>query len=247
MQGSFGHLRGMRFIFLLLAVPLLAAHAEPRAFSSGEARVHLLELFSSEGCSSCPPAEQWLGTLREAPGLWRDFVPVSFHVDYWDRLGWKDRFANKEFTARQYAYSRGWHSESVYTPEFVLDGMEWRQRNPGKDLQMGSTGQAAVLTVSYSDDGICRVSFGIGGDYEVHAALLGGGIVSQIKAGENDGRSLHHEFVAFAFKTVPLAQGKAELALPLAVPAGVNRRALAVWISKRGELTPIQATGGWLN
>src|SRR5215216_163125 len=118
MYVSFGHHREMRFLLLLLSLPLLAAAGEPKVFSSGENQVHLLELFSSEGCSSCPPAEQWLADLRQAPGLWRDFVPVSFHVNYWDRLGWKDRFANKEFTARQYAYSSLWRSVSVYTPEF---------------------------------------------------------------------------------------------------------------------------------
>jgi len=247
MHVSFGHHKEMRFLLLLLSLPLLAVAGEPKVFSSGENQVHLLELFSSEGCSSCPPAEQWLGALREAPGLWRDFVPVSFHVNYWDRLGWKDRFANKEFTARQYAYSSLWRGESVYTPEFVLDGAEWRRGPSEKDPTFATKKRAGILTASYSSDKICRVSFAATGDYQVHVALLGGGIVSKIKAGENDGRTLNHEFVAFAFKTEPLKNGVAELPLPDATPAGVTRQALVVWVTKRGELAPIQATGGWLD
>src|SRR5882757_1213593 len=103
-------LMAMRLLLLLalLAAPLAAA---PRHFTSGEGRTHLLELYTSEGCSSCPPAEAWLGDLRDAPGLWRDFVPVAFHVIYWDNLGWRDRFASKEYTARQYAYSAAWGSD----------------------------------------------------------------------------------------------------------------------------------------
>src|SRR4051812_9133614 len=113
----------MRLLFLLvlLGSSLVAA---PSRFTSGQTRTHLLELYSSEGCSSCPPAEAWVGGLREAPGLWRDFVPVAFHVAYWDQLGWRDRFATPEFNARQYAYASAWGTESVYTPEFVLDGAE---------------------------------------------------------------------------------------------------------------------------
>jgi hypothetical protein len=247
MRVSFGYPRNMRFLLLVLSLPLFVAGAEPRIFSSGENQVHLLELYSSEGCSSCPPAERWLGNLREAPGLWREFVPVAFHVDYWDRLGWKDRFANKEFTARQYAYSSQWRSESVYTPEFVLDGAEWRQRPSGKNPLAASVERTGVLTASCSNEKFCRVVFGGAGDYEAHVALLAGGIVSDVKAGENEGRTLNHEFVAFAFKTVPLKNGVVEIQLPTAVPQGVARQALAVWITKRGGLAPIQATGGWLN
>jgi hypothetical protein len=92
----------MRLILLciLLGGPLAAAS---RHLESGTTQTALLELYSSEGCSSCPPAEAWMASLRDAPGLWRDFVPVVFHVAYWDRLGWRDRFASEQFTQRQYA------------------------------------------------------------------------------------------------------------------------------------------------
>src|SRR5437867_7110380 len=118
-------------IFLVLSCALTCRAGE-RVFESGPQKVRLLELFTSQGCSSCPPAEAWLSQLKSNPRLWKNFVPLAFHVDYWDRLGWRDPFAAKEWTARQYQYSANWKSESVYTPGFVLRseerrvGKEWR-------------------------------------------------------------------------------------------------------------------------
>ena len=231
--------------FILFGLLAAAAAAQTARFSSGENRTHLIELYTSEGCSSCPPAEQWLGELREAPGLWRDFVPVAFHVVYWDDLGWRDRFASKEYTDRQYAYSSQWGSDTVYTPGFVLDGAEWRKL-PGRDVPEASAEKAGQLMVEYANDGACRVTYAAAGDYEVHAALLGGGITSNVKAGENEGRTLHHEFVALALKTARLKAGAAELKLPGVADNSVGRHALAVWVTRRGDATPLQATGGWL-
>ena len=86
----------------------------------------LVELFTSEGCSSCPPADAWISQLKESPDLWKKIVPVAFHVDYWNNLGWRDRFAKPEFTARQRRYVAAWGGDSVYTPGFVVNGKEWR-------------------------------------------------------------------------------------------------------------------------
>src|SRR5438067_10607068 len=93
-------------------------------FESGPRKVQLLELFTSEGCSSCPPAEASFSRLVNDARLWREFVPVAFHVDYWDRLGWKDSFASAEWTKRQQIYAQNWKAQSVYTPAFDLNGRE---------------------------------------------------------------------------------------------------------------------------
>jgi len=236
------HVR-LLLLLCLVATPLAAA---PRKFASGATRVHLLELYSSEGCSSCPPAEQWLGQLRGEPGLWRDFVPVAFPVTYWDHLGWRDRLARPEFTARQYAYAGRWGSDSVYTPGFVLDGAEWRA-GFARHLPPPARETAGVLTVEYADDGACRVGFATTGDYDVHVAVLGGGITSAVHAGENEGRTLQHEFVVLAMADAPLKAGAVEIKLPQPVVTGVTRHALAVWVTRRGDLAPVQATGGWLD
>ncbi|MCX6951762.1 MAG: DUF1223 domain-containing protein [Verrucomicrobia bacterium] len=238
--------------FALGAGLLPVRAAEPIQFASGPARVSLIELYTSEGCSSCPPAERWLGKLRDAPGLWRDFVPVAFHVDYWNRLGWPDRFSSKEFTQREYAYAAAWNSESVYTPCFVRDGTEWRAREVPR---ASGAGEAGMLTVSYDvAKGGLRADFvpaPTAGDgprktettFEVHAAILGAGIVSKVTSGENRGETLGHEFIALA-----LAHGVPGREIALAVPtvAGVPRHALAVWVTRKESLVPVQATGGWL-
>src|SRR5262249_2287392 len=110
---------------LALLVPSTLA-AEEAVLHSGPTRVALVELFTSEGCSSSPPAEAWLGELRASPGLWKEFVPVALHVNYWDHLGWRDALASKTFTEREHAYAEAWRASSVYTPCFVRNGEEWR-------------------------------------------------------------------------------------------------------------------------
>ena len=95
------------------------------AQSSAE-KVQLLELFSSEGCSSCPPTETWMRSLRSQTGLWKSFVPLEFHVDYWNNLGWSDPYSQAEFSARQRTYAAQGKAASVYTPGVFCDGQEWR-------------------------------------------------------------------------------------------------------------------------
>ena len=100
------------------------ATAQDVMFQSPDHQSALLELYTSEGCSSCPPAENWLSRLKTSPRLWREFVPVAFHVDYWDYLGWRDPWGAKEFSNRQRAYAKTWGSETIYTPELRL---EWKK------------------------------------------------------------------------------------------------------------------------
>src|SRR5215470_3300374 len=139
-----GHaMRAIISLFLLLAGanPL---NAEQMLFQSATNRAVLLELYSSEGCSSCPPAEAWFSQLKSNPRLWKDLVPVGFHVDYWDQLGWKDPFGTSSFSERQRAYSAKWKNESVYTPGFVLNGKEWRGWYTRTGLPRSSTESAGV-------------------------------------------------------------------------------------------------------
>lgn len=237
--------RMLRSIFILLMVlPLAANSARALTLESGRTKTHLLELFTSEGCSSCPPAEAWLSKLQNAPGLWRDFVPLAYHVDYWDRLGWRDSFAAKQWTARQYAYSASWKSGSVYTPGFVLDGSEWRERR----LPENSRDEVGVLKAEVGNDGNVRASFvpknGGARNFEVHVARLGFDRKIKVGAGENGGRELHHDFVVLAQTDAPMTSGKAELQLP--GKSGDAREAIAVWVTERGQLEPLQAAGGWL-
>jgi hypothetical protein len=244
-----------KFLTFALLIAAGDASAQSLHFSSGSSRVALIELYTSEGCSSCPPADQWLGALADKPGLWRDFVPVEFHVNYWDSLGWKDRLSSRDFTAREYAYSSAWGSPNVYTPCFVRNGAEWRPLTGSPDFGPETSG---ILSVEVADDGVCRAEFVPGpgtpkGAYDVHVALLGGGLSSKVTAGENDGRTLKHEFVVLGMSEGQLTAdatggGSARAAVPLPKPivGDAKRRALAAWVVRRGDLTPLQATGGWL-
>lgn len=227
-----------------LSIPLCAATL---SLESGARKAHLLELFTSEGCSSCPSAEAWLSKLKDDAGLWRDFVPLAFHVDYWDRLGWRDPFASKSWTARQYQYSAAWKSSSVYTPGFVLDGREWRNNrvpsaaseSPGV-LKIAVTGNEKV-TASFESSG------GGSKPLDVHVARLGFGLNINVKAGENSGRKLLHDFVVLSLETAKMTAGMAELRAPATASADANSRsAIAAWITESGQIEPLQAVGGWL-
>ena len=223
-------------------------------FQSTPERTALLELYTSEGCSSCPPAEAWLSGLKDSPRLWKDFAPVAFHVDYWNYLGWKDAWSNAEFSERQRSYAQLWHAENIYTPEFVLNGTEWHNWFTGKNGPKSDGEKVGVLTVASSDTKLWWVNFNpakdSGARYEIHAALLTGGIVSDVKAGENSGRQLQHDFAVVDLVQIGmtssngLAHGRF-IINTVKFNAG-STRALVVWVTLANEIQPIQAAGGWL-
>ncbi len=218
-------------------------------------RASLLELYTSEGCSSCPPAETWLSRLKGDPRLWTEFVPVAFHVDYWDNLGWKDRFAAGAFTNRQREYGARWGGDSIYTPEFVLDGREWRGLGtppaPGRGADPGALsatvrGDGRTVTVSFAPTNQPKAA------REAFVTLLGFDLRSSVKAGENRGRALSHDFVALGWERKPLAvgaSGRQEVTFHLPeAPKDAGRLAVAVWVAPAsgGGAGPEQTVGGWL-
>ena len=236
-----------------------ASFAADVTFQSGSTSVALIELYTSEGCSSCPPAEQWLATLRNESALWTRFVPVAFHVNYWDHLGWRDALASPAFTAREQAYAATWDAASVYTPCFVRNGLEWRPRDGTRPTSAAPAADAGALTLTWRPESNTAQLDYTGSKHgklpatlEVSVALLGSGIVSNVRKGENAGRELRHEFVALRLETVRLARGaagtwSATITLAPRPEIAAPRHALAAWVTKRGELTPLQATGGWID
>ena len=219
----------------------LGARAADQEFDSGPQKTHLLELFTSEGCSSCPPAEAWLSKLKSEPRLWKDFVPLAFHVDYWDRLGWRDPFASKEWTARQYHYSASWKGDSVYTPGFVLDGREWLDRS----VPRSSTEKPGELKISIVNDKlVAEFNPANGGtkDVDLHVVTLGFDLNTKVTAGENNGRNLRQDFVVLSLANETMSDGKAEFHLTVDSRAS----AIAAWVTTPIQLEPIQAVGGWL-
>ncbi len=235
---------------------MLSANAQSTAikFQSPAEQTALVELYTSEGCSSCPPAETWLSRWRESPGLWKDFVPVAFHVDYWDYLGWRDHWGDKSFSDRQREYARQWRNESIYTPGFVLNGQEWQHWRDHRDGPKPRKTKVGVLAISSSDTNVWQATFtpfsSNDARHEVHFALLACGLSSEVKAGENRGRRLEHDFVVLKLANSSLAREgdflKGECVVPLGKSAAGTRLAIAAWITRKGDLEPLQATGGWL-
>ena len=229
-----------------------ASSAQGLRLQSGPQRTALLELYTSEGCSSCPRADQWLSNLVEDERVWDKVVPIAFHVDYWDYIGWKDRFARPEFGARQRDYARQGHIKNVYTPGFVVGGEEWRGWFRLPTLSVAGAPNPGVLEV-ISNNGKVAARFeptpAGGGRPTVHVAVLGFGLKSQIHAGENEGRQLEHDFVVLGYqKSIMAENGKAfeaNVDLPEA-RVQAPRTALAVWVSEAGDQRPVQAVGGWM-
>ncbi|MDJ0653866.1 MAG: DUF1223 domain-containing protein [Xanthomonadales bacterium] len=234
-------------LLLICLLPIPAAFSESLVFAAGQEKVRLLELYTSEGCSSCPPADRWLSRWRQSPDLWRTVVPVAFHVDYWDYLGWEDRFARAEFSQRQRAYARRGASRAVYTPGFILDGAEWRGFFKGSSLPPGTQSRPGSLTLTVAA-GKATVNFDAAemADYSVWVAELGTGLTSRVRAGENRGRSLTHDFVVLNLTEGPLERVGRVLEARMELPADPRAGAIAAWVTGVDGLEPVQAVGGFL-
>lgn len=244
------------FWLLPWLIPLsMNAESKPAVLKSGPEKTALLELYTSEGCSSCPPAEKWLSSLKDSTRLWKDFVPVAFHVDYWNRLGWRDPWSDKIFSDRQISYAESWHSENVYTPAFVLDGAEWSDWGVFRAGPRPGASKVGVLTATSSDPNNWQVVFEPvntnGVSYQIHAALLESGVSSDVKAGENRGRKLLHDFAVAQFANVPMRQadGKWQAQFVFSTPSNrtITNTAVAIWVTDRDNLHSLQAVGGWIH
>ena len=241
-------------IGLGLAAPALAA---PQTITGPAQRVSLLELYTSEGCDSCPPAEEWISGLQQDDRLWRQVVPVTLHVDYWDYLGWKDPFDRHSYTARQQEIAgraSGLAGRVIYTPQFVLDGHDWRGWANDKPLELDDTAKPGPLSL-VADGRKVMVRFAStqarSATLETRVVLLAFGVDVPVGSGENQGVTLRHDFLAVADTRGTLVkdphggyQGVVTLPPPVAVKAA--RYALAAWVSADGSPLPIQAAGGWL-
>ena len=177
------------------------------AASSGKYTVPLLELYTSEGCSSCPPADRWLSGLAGITALAGKVTPLAFHVDYWDYIGWKDRFAKPQFSERQRQINATAGSRFVYTPQVTLAGKDfrgWQQSSFEKTIGVMSTQPAkANIDISISslaDSATVNVVAGLQSKDEtknadVFIAVYENKLKNEVKAGENSGRELRHDYV----------------------------------------------------
>lgn len=193
--------------------------APPTTVGTAASSPVVVELFTSEGCSSCPPADDLLRSLAAR----HDVVALSFHVDYWDRLGWRDPFSHAAYTARQQAYARSLDGR-VYTPEMVVGGtvgFVGSRRGEAQAQIAAALGRPAparvTLAASRGDGRAVRVTFAVEDAPEpsvVHVALVQTEATTQVRHGENGGRTLRHANVVRGFETHREASGEISFALP---------------------------------
>ncbi len=239
----------MRWVCLLfcIGVGVGTAFAESVVFESGEASPRFIELYTSQGCSSCPPAERWLENYVDSPDLWKEVIPLAFHVDYWDRLGWKDPFATRENTERQYRLKEEGGVNSIYTPGFVVDGKEWRGWFKGESLPSPVSSRPGGKLRVEIESGSLKADYSGKADGRVlHIAILGFGLKTAILRGENRGRSMDQSFVVLNHVKSSIRSGRIERSLPTVGPGTAERYGIAIWVASDDDSQPLEALGGWI-
>ena len=201
----------------LLLSALLAATGASAADSACVAsanaqRPHLVELYTSEGCSSCPPAERWLSTLRGNAG----YAPLEFHVDYWDTRDWHDPYADARYVVRQRESASRSRRGIVYTPQVFVDGRLWKDWPKAPPPEPPARAAPALsFSVTRGEGLAVAVETGADATHVVAVALTEDGLSNQIDGGENRGARLAHDHVVRAFdKARPARAFEARLRVP---------------------------------
>jgi hypothetical protein len=218
---------------IALAVALTTVSASGLAAAAGAVcashspshRVALVELYSSEGCSSCPPADNWLSQWKNS-GATQSIVPLALHVDYWNSLGWTDRFSQHRFTERQQTLTDLAGGHTIYTPEIFVSGRElrsWSQRDSFQSRIGTVIAEPAQANVALELKPQAKGAFNVDaqftsktadatGQLNAYVAVYQNALNSQVGAGENSGATLHHERVVRQWiGPVPLVAGNAQI------------------------------------
>jgi hypothetical protein len=233
-----------RYTCLALAAVLLpaAALAQGRRITevhSGAQPPAIVELYTSEGCSSCPPADRWLSTFKGRD----DVIALAFHVNYWDRLGWPDRFATAAITERQHQLAQSSGSSYVYTPQVVVDGRDLRNWPGAVPARLPASKVALALK---REGNTITASVGPGAERLAgYWAVLEDGHASHVRAGENAGETLRHDGVVALYKPVDAwAAREAGKQFTLGLPpahAGAAARRVVFVVTDAATQRPLQA------
>jgi hypothetical protein len=244
----------MRTAGVLLSVLfVLPVHAAPCVSESGPNTAALVELYTSEGCSSCPPAERWLGTLPERyPGT--AVVPLALHVDYWDYIGWKDSYAKREFALRQKKLSQLQRMALVYTPQVMLQGRDFRrwgtQAFDEAVARINSQPAKARLKLSLLrvDERALEVEVTAelaspARDAALYLASYQSRLQNKVTAGENRGRILTHDHVVLEWLGPLEVQNRRveRRTLPLLPDAAAANSGAAAFVQERRTGEVLQA------
>lgn len=244
--GLAGLLPAVLAVLLVFAVPAglssaAAADRESCQARSGPVPPAVVELYTSEGCSSCPPADRWLAGVAKGG----EVVALAFHVSYWNHLGWQDPFATEATTGRQYRFKEATGAAYVYTPQVLLNGRDWRGwrgRDPS-GLPRLPAGDAPALRLSRAAD---RVTAEIspsaaGGRLAGYWAVLADGLVSRVGAGENAGRTLEHDHVVSHYLPVDPWDASAGQQVTLTLPDAGRGRRVSFVVTDSRLIRPVQA------
>lgn len=229
------------------ATPPLAAFAACDT-RSGPKTAALVELYTSEGCSSCPPADQRLSRLKQALDPAAEVVPLALHVGYWDYIGWKDSYAQATFARRQNWLVHANQQKTVYTPQFFVGGTElrsWRSALRNKVRQLNALPAAAAIHVraSMAPNGVLALNADAtaraGAEpAALYLALAESSLTSKVTRGENSGVTLVHDHVVREwFEPVHLTGGTARVQRHIVLPAAWNRARLEVVAFVQDERT----------
>jgi hypothetical protein len=248
-------LRGALVLAALQAMP--SGAGECRARSGGHTTA-LVELYTSEGCDSCPPADRWLSSLASRGHGPDRVVPIALHVDYWDYIGWKDPYARALFSSRQRRLAQAMRAKVVYTPQVLLQGEDFRRwQGPGFDeavakinarpsrarieLSLGSAagGHFPVEVRAEVLEATQRADAGL------YLAAYENKLVSAVGAGENRGKTLTHDYVAFEW-VGPLGFGpdgrlSARRRLPLLPKAVPANSGVVAFVQNRSNAEVLQS------
>jgi len=223
---------------VLLAVSMTSVQAMQCTAHSAATTTALVELYTSEGCNSCPPADHWLSSLGSKGYAPDRVVPMALHVDYWDYIGWKDPYARQAFAARQRKMAALARAAVVYTPQVLLQGRDFGDWDSAAFEQQVAkiNARPARVRIALALDTRDKDAFEVQASAELLAgtppadlALFLGAyenkLVSEVKAGENRGRTLPHDYVVlqwtgpFEFRGAKIAERQRLALLPKAVPA----------------------------
>tara|TARA_Y100001934_G_C12276105_1_gene737464 strand:- start:453 stop:1181 length:729 start_codon:yes stop_codon:yes gene_type:complete len=231
-------MRNVLIIGLALIAGIVVLNRGPQAADTVSSPV-VVELFTSQGCSSCPPAEAFLVDLAKR----RDVIALEFHVSYWDYIGWKDPFAKREYTQRQRSYVKALGGRSLYTPQMVIAGQEHavgshRSRvNRSIENFSGTNPKAPKLSLSKPAKGQLKIDIGAGeadGQYDVIFVTYDKPHITQVTRGENEGRKLINANVVRSMQQVANWNGQA-LSKVISVGSKAGNGGCAVLIQKRNH------------
>ncbi len=212
------------FKFALLSLSLSgSAHAQTNRQPAGFA---VVELFTSEGCSSCPAAERTLAKIKDE--YKQNVCVLEFHVDYWNYLGWKDEFSSKEYTLRQQKYASVLHTGSTYTPQAIINGnqemvgSDYTKISSAIDKSLSKTSANQISLSAATAQGTVAVNYNVANlkNQLFNIVLVKKAATVNIKKGENGGRQLEHHNIVLSLNTIATENAKGTAMVNL--PAGVK-------------------------